>query len=126
MTLDDRPLSGLRLLLVEDELLIAMDVEQICRDNGAAEVLLCGNAAELQNAAGWTFDAAILDVVIDGQSTLDMARDLRERRIPFVFATGYSDGDIHSVLPDVTVVAKPYAAGDLVEALAAAVAARKA
>lgn len=121
-------LAGLRLLIVEDEFLIAMDVEQLCRDHGAADVVVVGTAAELGSgpANRADFDAAILDVMVEGQPTLEFAGSLAERGIPFIFATGYSDrADVFSAFPGVRVVGKPYASDDIVEALAAAVAAAR-
>lgn len=114
-------LSGLRLLIVEDEFLIAMDVEQLCREHGAAETIVVGTAAELsEHVAVAAFDAAILDVMVEGQTTLDAARGLAERGIPFVFATGYSDRtEVFSAFPGVRIVGKPYAGEELVEAVAA-------
>jgi CheY-like chemotaxis protein len=122
--LENHMLAGLRLLIVEDEFLIAMDVEQLCRENGAVEALVVGTAAELDAhaAGGGDFDAAVLDVMIDGRSTLDFARGLEQRGIPFIFATGYSDrSDVFSAFPAVRVVGQPYTGDELVEALAAAV-----
>lgn len=123
MTLTPPLLSGLRLLIVEDEFLIAMDVEQLCRDHGAADAVVVSTAAAL--AAGTfspaDFDAAILDVMVEGQPTLDFARGLADHGIPFIFATGYSDRqDVFAAFPGVQVVGKPYAGDELVGALAAA------
>ncbi len=114
-------LSGLRLLIVEDEFLIAMDVEQLCLEHGAAATIVAGSAAELsERMAGGGFDAAILDVMVEGRSTLDVARSLAERGIPFVFATGHSDRpDVFAAFPGVRIVGKPYAGEELVEAVAA-------
>lgn len=114
-------LSGLRLLIVEDEFLIAMDVEELCREHGAAETIVVGTAAELaERIAAAAFDAAILDVMVEGQPTLDAARGLADRGIPFLFATGYSDRtEVFSAFPGVRVVGKPYAGEELMEAVAA-------
>ena len=122
--MEKQTLSGLRLLIVEDEFLIAMDVEQLCRDRGAVEALIVGTAAGLaaQTVVPGAFDAAILDVMIDGQSTLDFARELRRCGIPFIFATGYSDrSEVFSAFPGVRVVGKPYSGEELIEAIAAIV-----
>lgn len=116
-------LAGLRLLIVEDEFLIAMDVEQLCRDHGAADAFVVSTAAALAPGAfsRTDFDAAILDVMVEGQPTLGFARGLAEQGIPFIFATGYSDRqEVFSAFPGVRVVGKPYAGDELVEALAAA------
>jgi DNA-binding response OmpR family regulator len=115
-------LSGMRILVLEDEVLIAMDVEQLCRDNGAADVVVARTLAEIDaDRAAMEFHAAIVDVMLDGTSTLDFARHIHERNVPFVFASGYTDLDeIFTAFPDVPVIGKPYSGSDLVEAVAAA------
>jgi CheY-like chemotaxis protein len=119
--LSDLPLSGLRVLLLEDEVLIALDVEQLCRDAGAAHVGVVHSLAQMQEGAIalTDYDAAILDVMLQGQSTAEQAQALAATGIPFVFATGYVDGhQIFDEFPDITVVGKPYVGAELVEALA--------
>nr|WP_158282770.1 response regulator [Aminobacter sp. AP02] len=112
------PLSGLRILVLEDEALIALDVEQLCRDNGAGEVAIASNLREAQQASQ-PYDAAIIDVMLDGEPTFDFARSLEAAGVPFVFASGYDQLDeIFKGFPDVTLVSKPYAGDDLVEAVA--------
>ena len=115
-------LEGLRILVLEDEFLIAMDVEQLCRDHGANDVLIARSVEEIDPVDGVTnIDAAILDVMLGGNSTLDFARTIHERGVPFVFASGYTDlSAITAKFPGVAVVGKPYAGNDLVEALASA------
>ncbi len=113
-------LDGLRILVLEDEALIAMDVEQLCLEHGASHVTVLGDLAEISaEAAATGFDAAILDLMLGGVSTLDFARQLRDREVPFVFASGYSGTEeLKQAFPDVTLVNKPYSGIDLVEAVA--------
>lgn len=120
----EKPLAGLRILVLEDEFLIAMDVEEICRDNGASDVVLVRDVDELDVAARQgSFDAAVLDVMLGGRSTIDFARSLAERRVPFVFATGYSGEDgLFDALQDVEVIEKPYAGEMLLAAITRAIA----
>lgn len=115
-------LDGLRVLLLEDEPLIAMDVEQLCLDNGAAEVITVRALEEIDpQAAVSSVDVAIVDLMLGGVSTLDFARRLQQAGKPFVFASGHSDADeIHVSFPEIAFVAKPYAGADLVNAVAAA------
>ena len=114
-------LDGLRILILEDEYLIAMDVEQICRDAGAADVTIVDNLAGFDPLAASSFDAAILDLVLDGASTLPFAAQLRRDGIPFVFASGHGINDeLERDFPGVTLVEKPYSGSDLVAALVAA------
>ncbi|MBN9218921.1 MAG: response regulator [Mesorhizobium sp.] len=99
-----------------------MDVEQLCRDHGAQEVVIARDLVEIdapQVAA--QFDAAIVDLMLSGTSTLDFAAGLRETGVPFVFASGYSDAEeIRTSFPGVRLVTKPYSGEDLIEALAQA------
>jgi len=123
----DLPLAGMRVLVMEDERLIAMDVELLCREHGAAEVVLVHALDEAGAAltAGAAPDAGILDVALAGRPTFDVARDLAARGIPFVFATGHADAEgLFDDFPGVAVVGKPFAGGALIEALAAAIAAQ--
>lgn len=114
-------LDGLRVLVLEDEFLIAMDVEQLCRDNGAADVTIARDLAEIDLGGPLVFDVAIVDLMLDGVSTLGFAAHLRERGIPFVFASGYSNLEELAVgFPGVPFVQKPYSSTDLVEAVVAA------
>lgn len=122
------PLADLRILLMEDELLIAMDVEQLCRDHGAAEVLLVHAFEDGRDPlAGIDFHAAILDVALGGRSTLGVAARLAAAGVPFIFATGHADHkETFAAFPGVAVVGKPYAGRALIDALAEAIARRRA
>ena len=114
----------MRVLVMEDEYLIAMDVEQLCHDHGAAEVVIARNVEELgpNPLDGEPFHAAILDVMLEGHSTLDFASGLIERDIPFVFATGYShDEGMFDAVAGVEVISKPYAGKTLIEAIGRAI-----
>jgi len=112
-------LDGLRILVLEDEFLIAMDVEQLCRDHGAFDVTVARSMEEI--ADGLDFDAAIVDVLLGGVSTFDFAARIRDAGKPFVFASGYSDNaEVAKRFPDIAMIGKPYSGNDLVEAVAAA------
>lgn len=114
-------LNGLRVLLLEDEVLIAMDVEQLCLDNGAATVKTVRDLAETEAANPALFDIAIVDLRLGGQSTLGFARRLNEMDIPFIFASGYTDiEEIAQEFPGVIFVPKPCSGNDLIDAVAAA------
>jgi DNA-binding response OmpR family regulator len=117
------PLDGCRILILEDEYLIAMDVEQICRDHGAEDAVLVGDITELAaDVFDQKFDVAVLDAMLNGHSTLDFARRLRDRNVPFVFATGYGDvTERFADFPDIPVVGKPYSGRDLIEAIASVI-----
>jgi len=116
-------LSGLHVLVLEDEFLIAMDVEQICRDHGAEEVLIKRAVEELGDAI-WNddFDVAIIDLMLAGQSTLPFARQLQDRGVPFIFASGYTDSDaLRREFPTAPLVGKPYSEAAIIAEIAAAI-----
>jgi CheY-like chemotaxis protein len=119
------PFDGRRILILEDEFLIAMDLEQICRDHGAADVLIARTLDELgaNPLETFDFDAAVVDMRLSGTSTVDFARNLMASRVPFVFATGYADPEEMALLfPGVPIVTKPYLVDDLIMALESAMA----
>jgi DNA-binding response OmpR family regulator len=126
-TLVPPSLAGLRILVLEDEFLIAMDVEQICRDHGADDVLIADSLTEFDRGElAPHFDAAIIDLMLGGVSTLGFAQRLRAAGIPFVFASGHSaTEEVRSLFPDVEFVEKPYSGDDLVAALVVAYRAAK-
>jgi DNA-binding response OmpR family regulator len=120
--LPSNTLAGLRILLLEDEYLIAMDVELLSRDHGAADVVIKRSLDDLGTDDSLDgFDVAIVDLMLSGVSTLNFAERLRGRNLPFIFASGYADEHIATRFPGVRVVGKPYAEADLINAIAAAV-----
>jgi CheY-like chemotaxis protein len=98
-----------RILVVEDVLIIALDIEAILSGKGYD---VAGPAPDLQTAfqivEKEALDAAVLDVNLQGELTFPLARKLQERGIPFLFLTGY-DGE-HGALKefkDTTRLEKP-------------------
>jgi CheY-like chemotaxis protein len=91
-------LSGLRVLVVEDMFLVAMDLSDLLADSGC-EVI--GPAATVKQALekieGVELDGALLDVNLDGERSFPVAELLSARGIPFIFLTGY---DSSTVFPD--------------------------
>ncbi len=112
----DRPL---RVLIVEDEMLVAMNIEDMLLDLGHEVAGLAGRLAPalaLANEA--EFDLAMLDVNLAGQQSFPVADVLIGRGIPFLFATGYGIKGIPEAYRDRPVLQKPFRAQDLGEALA--------
>lgn len=121
-SLAENALSGLRVLIVEDEFLIAMDVEQTCLEQGAAEVTIMRTVEDVDRALeqGSRYDVAILDLTVSGVSTLELAGRLKASDIPFIFATGYPDNPQIAVAhPRALVVAKPFMGSALINAMQA-------
>jgi CheY-like chemotaxis protein len=119
----DMPLNGKRILVVEDEALLAMDLEQMLTDLGCEVVINRGGVkGALRRVQEARFDAAVLDLNLGGERADPIADALAAHRIPFVFATGY-DGDRlapqHAKRP---CLVKPYRNEDLANALLSALA----
>ena len=109
-------LAGRRVLVVEDEALIAMDIEDALRALGCEVVGPTGMlAAALQLASGETLDAAILDVSIHGGKVFAVAERLMARGVPFILASGYSDWALPEPLRDRPRLTKPFTPAQLEE-----------
>jgi DNA-binding response OmpR family regulator len=114
-------LAGLRVLLLEDEFLIAMDLEQLCRDHGAEDVIVIRSLNELDadRAPPAGVGVAIVDVMLGGEQTLDFAEGLHAAGVPFVFASGFSQlDDMDERFPGVKLIGKPYSGPELIRAVA--------
>lgn len=124
--MQDVLLKGRRVLIMEDEVLIALDLELVCRDLGADDVTIARMLDDVAADEPAAFDMAILDLTLAGRSTVEFACRLRERRTPFIFTTGYSDPErLPEHLSDVPVVGKPFSSDTLVGAIAQALEARR-
>lgn len=112
-------LDDLQIMLVEEEALIAMDIEQLCYDHGAAQVKTFGTLSDATaHAASAPIDAAILDIRLQGQWAAELGHTLAARQIPFIFATSYTDAEpIFTEFPGTSIVSKPYSDAELVQAL---------
>lgn len=106
----DRILAGRSVLLVEDNLIIAMDGEDILSRLGADYVTTAGSVAEALDAiARQRFDLAVLDVNLGSETSFPVAEKLAGEGIAFAFATGYGDTlERSGPLELAPVIAKPY------------------
>ncbi|HZG09641.1 MAG TPA: response regulator [Allosphingosinicella sp.] len=111
-------LSGLRVLLVEDEAIIAMTAEDMLEELGCTVSASASSFADaLAAAEGAAFDLALLDINLNGVESLPVAALLREKGRPFVFTTGYGAAGLGREYADVPLVTKPYQLGDLEAAI---------
>lgn len=115
---DSASLEGLKVLVVEDEMMVSMLIEDMLGDLGCQvigpasrldEAIALANASEL--------DCAVLDVNLGGQPIFPLADLLRERGAPFAFATGYGDAGLRDVDKGSMVLQKPFREGDLARIL---------
>lgn len=111
-------LSGLRILVVEDEGAVALLIEEMLEDLGckvAASVARLSRAEEAVRSTA--VDCALLDVNLAGETSFDLARDLIRQAIPVVFSTGYGNVGLPPDLQDHPVVTKPFSPADLERAI---------
>jgi CheY-like chemotaxis protein len=104
-----RPLDGLRILIVEDEFLVALDLERIVEEAGGTvvgPVAVLGEA--LDKARAEPLNGAILDVNIAGKKITPVAAALRERGVPFILSTGYGPQGLDPDLAEAPSLRKPF------------------
>ena len=112
-------LSGVRILIVEDDYYLATDAETTLRSAGATILGPCGDeGSALAIVAGETLDCAILDVNLGPGPSFHLATTMRTRGIPFVFVTGYDHDVIPDEFGDVARLQKPYLEHHLHNAIA--------
>ena len=119
----DSPLPELTsVLVVEDNMLIAMDVDGMLRANGAKQTYVANTVeAALQLVAAKPVSFAVLDVNLGDQTSLPVAVALAERGIAFVLASGYGDADtVTASYPPAPIVGKPLTAESLMSGIARA------
>lgn len=114
-------LPGCSILLVEDEALVAMLLEELLNEMGCHAVQIASRVeTALSSIAAKTFDIAILDVNLKGETSYPIADLLELHKIPFVFATGYGIQVVPEKYRWHTVLQKPFRKPELEEALLAA------
>jgi PAS domain S-box-containing protein len=112
-------LHGARVLIVEDAVLLALELETGLSDAGAQ---IIGPAYELDEAMALLdqqIDAAVLDANLNGHSVTPVAEALAARGVPFVFATGYGDAGGAPSGFDAPIIRKPYDVTQVAAAVAA-------
>lgn len=120
MPMSDSLLAGKRCLVLDDEFLIALDIQQILELAGAKHVASVASASEAIELLRREpkFDLAVLDVKLGGAEghSLDVAAMLAKAGTPFVFLTGMRVDNVHAKkFPQAPVVEKPYDALTLLD-----------
>ena len=104
-----RVLIGKRVLIVEDEGLVALMIEDYMSDFGCTSVGPCSTVAGALNAVrSEVFDLAVLDINLNGEMSYPVADVLTGLGIPFLFVSGYGDIGIPADRPDWKVCPKPF------------------
>ena len=99
-------------------MLVLLNIEDMLADHGCTSVSAASNADEaLELIAKQSFDAAMLDLNLDGRKSYRVADALAERGVPFVFSTGYSYESLDDGYRDRPMLRKPYRDVEMVETL---------
>jgi DNA-binding response OmpR family regulator len=101
-------LAGRRVLLVEDESLVAAFAEEILLEAGCEVILAMSLDKALALAVDQGIDLAVLDVNLGSARSYPIADILRDRAVPFIFATGYGRAGLDEAYRSAPVVQKPY------------------
>ncbi len=112
------PLNGLRVLIVEDEMLVAMLIEEYLLEMGCEVALSARRIAKaFKGLQTSRIDVAVLDVNVAGESISQLVDVLDQRGIPFIFASGYGARGVDSRWGGSPVLQKPFTEADLRAAL---------
>ena len=117
------PLKGARILLMEPNMLVALDSQDALLEAGAGAVVVANSIAEVLGhlqAAG-SFAAIICDVNLGRESGIALAQSLVATGIPLIVASGYtSHPSLPATLKSVPLVSKPYPLAELIEVVSRA------
>ncbi len=106
------------MIVVEDAILLAVELQAGLTEAGAEVVGQAGEVAEAMALVDVPMDAAVLDCNLNGLSVEPVARALVERGVPFLFATGYGEGQGAPEGFDAPIIRKPYDVAQITAALA--------
>ncbi len=113
-------MDPLRVLIVEDEIIIALELEAIVKEVAAATCILRGSVGSAKRALrDEHVDLALLDVDVTNGRTYEMACLLRQDHVPCVFVSSTSPGDVPKELREVPFVRKPFHPAEIGRALEA-------
>lgn len=110
----ERSLAGRRILVVEDDMMIAVFIEEVLQELGCVVIGPTGKLdAALRLASDEVLDAAILDVTIRGGQVFPVAERLLARGIPFALASGYGDWALPEAFRHQFRLTKPFSTEEL-------------
>ncbi|MEZ0497416.1 response regulator [Sphingomonas sp. IW22] len=112
-------LTNCRILVVEDEFMVAHDLQLELEEAGA---VILGPEASIRGALKRIddesrIDAVVLDINLEGKLSFVVADAMKAKQIPFIFASGYEDEALSSRYPNVINCRKPFVTRDLLESL---------
>jgi CheY-like chemotaxis protein len=104
------PLSGMRILMVEDEMVLAMLLDDVLTGLGAQVLTASSVTKALGLAATEALTGAVLDINVRGEAIYPVSEELARRGIPFVFTTGYGSKGVREEDRHRPMLRKPFRA----------------
>jgi CheY-like chemotaxis protein len=105
----DKILSGRSILIIEDEMLILMMIEDMLADLGCESIAVASRIGQaITLIDGKVFDAAMVDLNLNGTESYPIADALTARGVPYFFSTGNSLTDVKDGYRDQDVLKKPF------------------
>lgn len=115
----DRPLSGCRIIILEDDYYQAQDSKNTLEEAGAQVIAVTAKVPDLDALmADGRIDAVLIDINLGHGSSFEFARELKRNAIPFLFLTGYDAGMLPEDLAGSPYISKPADRGKIVAGLA--------
>ncbi len=108
-----------QVLIVEDEMMLAMMVEDVLSAQGYSVTTASSHAAALAAMDRCDMDVAVLDINLGSHSALPLADELVNRGVPVMFASGYGAADLPDRFRGYTVLQKPYLPSELLSCISA-------
>lgn len=110
--------AGRRVLVIEDEALVAMMLEDVLAELGCNVAAIASQLPDaMEKAKSLAFDLAVLDVNLGGHRSFAVAEILAKRGVPFVFSTGYGAGALPDGMQRIPLLQKPFQLHELERAL---------
>jgi two-component SAPR family response regulator len=106
----DAPLDALRFLIVDDEIIVALDLEYMLNDLGHSVVGTANRVDRGMEMArtSTTIDMAILDINVRGVLSFPIAEILRDRGVPVIFVSGYGKRSLTDAFRNAHFLTKPF------------------
>jgi DNA-binding response OmpR family regulator len=124
--MSENPLSGTRVVIIEDDYYQAHDCRQMLESAGAQVIAISATIPDLDALlAKGPIDAVLIDINLGHGLSFDFARELQARAIPFVFLTGYDAGMLPDDLAGSPYLSKPADGARIIAALASEAAATR-
>lgn len=98
----------MRILILEDDLLTALDLQMVVEASGHDVVGMCDCLADANRKLAVAVDFAFLDIDLPDGKSFDLASRLKERRIPFAFVSASTRSELPEHLRQADFIAKPY------------------